>query len=401
MEWLEILKRIEGGENHRTEFKRGGDFKAIGKTICAFANTLGGLLVLGVENPGVIVGVKEDAEKIQERITGFLQSGCSVPVSARCGRHLSPDGWVHWIEIPRQRGFEPMRYDGRTWVRRERSSVEPSPNELQELYNLFGYILTEERSILAASASDVDLEAFRAYLNALGLETDVDPQPATEDDLRNRGVLTEIDQEYHPTLYGVMAFGREPQRYPQTGNFWIECVAYSGEDRAEDVILVGEARGRLDEQVRRALGWVQSLGKFESYSGLIRKDIPLIPEKALREALVNAAVHRDYAITGSKVLLEVFSNRIDVTSPGNLPNHMTVESVRSGGHPRSRNELMANFMLVMGVMEQRGRGWPVMRKAMREFNGTDAELFQDVSGKFVRVTFRLDPEGTGPDESAQ
>ena len=68
---------------------------------------------------------------------------------------------------------------------------------------------------------------------------------------------------------------------------------------------------------------------------------------------------------------------------------MTTESVRSGGHPRSRNELMANYLLVMGVMEQRGRGWPVMRRAMEEFNGTDAELLQDAGGKFVRVTLRF------------
>jgi ATP-dependent DNA helicase RecG len=115
----------------------------------------------------------------------------------------------------------------------------------------------------------------------------------------------------------------------------------------------------------------------------------LVPEAALRETLVNAVAHRSYAIIGSKVLLEVFSNRIVVTSPGALPNHMTVASVRSGGHPRSRNELMANYLLVMGMMEQRGRGWPVMLRVMRDFNGTEPDLEQDVDGGFVRVTLRF------------
>ena len=82
-----------------------------------------------------------------------------------------------------------------------------------------------------------------------------------------------------------------------------------------------------------------------------------MPEAALREALVNAVVHRDYVITGSKVLFEVFSQHVDVNSPGPLPNHMSVESVRAGAHPRSRNELMANYMVVKRFMEQRGRGW--------------------------------------------
>lgn len=394
MEWLDVLKRIEVGEDRHTEFKRGlGDLSSVGKAMCAFANTDGGVVILGVDDAGTIVGVKEGDESVQERLTAFLQSGCSNPVSARCGRHESPDGRVHWIEVPRQRGFEPLRYDGRVWVRRERSSVEPSPSELQDLYNLFGYILTEERALEPGTAADIDLGAFRSYLQAQGLETEEEPQPTTDDDLRNRGVLTEVGGVLRPTLYGVLAFGREPQRFPQTANFWIECVAYAGTDRSAPVLLTGEGKGRLDEQVRRAVGWLRGLAGFEVYDGLVRRDRILVPEVALREALVNTVAHRDYAITGSKIFLEVFSDRLDMTSPGILPNHMTVESVRSGGHPRSRNELMANFLLVSGLMEQRGRGWPIMRRAMREFNGTDAEIVHDPRNRFVRVTFRLEAGG--------
>ncbi|HED12060.1 MAG TPA: ATP-binding protein, partial [Gammaproteobacteria bacterium] len=201
MEWLEILERIAAGESEYTEFKRGlGDLSAIGKAICAFANTDAGVIVLGVDDGGEIVGVREDPERVQERITDFLQSGCSSPVSANMGRHHSPEGWVHWIEVRRQRGLEPLRYSGRVWVRRGRSSVEPSAAELQELYNVFGYVLTEEQAIQAAHIKDIDLQVFRRYLDTLGIETDQEPQPETEDDLRNRGVLTEVGGELHPTL---------------------------------------------------------------------------------------------------------------------------------------------------------------------------------------------------------
>ena len=117
-----------------------------------------------------------------------------------------------------------------------------------------------------------------------------------------------------------------------------------------------------------------------------------MPEPALREALVNAVIHRDYAITGSQILLEVFDDRIAVTSPGALPNHMTVEQARRGGAPRSRNEMMANAMVVRGLMERRGRGWLTMRHAMARFNGTEPELVNDERNRFVRVTFRT---GTG------
>ena len=99
--------------------------------------------------------------------------------------------------------------------------------------------------------------------------------------------------------------------------------------------------------------------------------------------------HRDYAITGSKVLLEVFDGRVDVTSPGALPNHMTVDRVMAGANPRSRNDSMAYFMAAMGYMEQRGRGWLIMRREMRAFNETEPTLMQDERNKFVRVTFNL------------
>ena len=391
MEWLDVLARIGGGEDEQTEFKSRLDLSAIGKAVCAFANTEGGIIILGVTNTREIVGINVDAERAQERLASFLHSCCSSPVNAAPGRHKDPRGWVHWIQVPRQRGFEPLRYDGRVWVRRGRSSVEPSPTELQGLYNIFGYILTEERTIQAATSSDIDMEAFREYLRRQGLDTKTGPQPSDTDDLRNRGVLADIDGRLHPTLYGVMAFGRYPQKYPQTRNFVVECVAYGGGDQASNVVLVTKAAGRTGEQVERSVGWFSDLGRFESYRGLIREDRHLLPLEALRESLVNAVTHRDYAITGSKILLEVFDTHVDVTSPGGLPNHMSIESVQAGGRPRSRNESMAHYMVMMGFMERRGRGWPVMRDAMLRFNGTEPELSQEDNGAFVRVRFHLEP----------
>lgn len=88
-------------------------------------------------------------------------------------------------------------------------------------------------------------------------------------------------------------------------------------------------------------------------------------------------------------MFEVFDNQITITSPGCLPNHMTIEQVKAGGGPRSRNEAMANAMLVKGLMEQRGRGWPSMRYHMKDFNGTEPQLTNDKLNRFVRVSFCL------------
>lgn len=256
MEWTEVLKRVAAGEDRATEFKRGlgKDLSAVGKALCAFANGEGGLIVLGVDDSGAIVGLADDPHEAHERLTDFLQTGCSEPVPARCGRRDVGSGWVHWLEVPRVRGPEPLRYRRRYYIRRERSSVEASRFELQELYNAFGFVLTEEQIIGAATAGDIDLPTFRSFQRARGLEIDKKPQPPDERDLRNARVVAPSDDVLHPTLYGLMVFGKAPQEHPHTGSFWIQCAAYAGANRASDAILVDDAKGRLDEQVQRALG---------------------------------------------------------------------------------------------------------------------------------------------------
>ena len=394
MEWLDVLRRIDAGEDWRTEFKRGGgDLSEMGKTICAFGNGDGGLIVLGIDKAGMVVGVEEDPAHVQERLAGWLQGSCSVPVVARCGSHEDPSGWVHWMEVPRQpRRFEPLHHDGRFWIRRGRASMPPSPTEQQELFNDFGFLLDEEQVIRAATIEEIDHDAFRSFLRAQGLDADDEPQRLLEEDMKNAGLLAISDGRLHPTLYGMMVFGRYPQNHPQTSSFFVRCAAYAGIDRASDVISVADAKGRLEHQVDRSIGWCRNLRRRETYRGIVREDVPLIPDRALREALVNAVIHREYAITGSSVLLEVFDDRIDVTSPGTLPGYMEVESVRAGSRLRSRNESMAHAMVVAKLMERRGRGWPLVRHAMREFNGTEPKIVNEKHGKFVRMTFRLEPD---------
>ena len=388
MVWADIAGRITAGEGLTTEFKRTLEFRRLGRAVCGFANTSGGVAVLGVDDGGGTVGVAGNPESTRERLANFLQNGCNAPLHGTCGSQELDAGWVHWVEVPRQRGFEPMRYDGRVWVRRDRITAEPSPTELQELYNAFGYVLTEEQAITAADPDDIDLKVFRGHLANQGLDLN-DPQPTEEDDLQNLGVTTEFDGKVCPTLFGLMAFGKQPRTFAPTANFWIDCVAYAGTDQGADAIRAGEATGRLGEQVRYALGWARGLGHYEKFEGPIRQDIPLLPLVAMREALVNAVVHRDYANIGSKVLLEVFTDRIEITSPGTLPNHLTVAAVCRGGRTRSRNEQMANYMLERRFMEKPGRGWLVMRKAMREFNGAEPGLGEDARSRFVTVTLPL------------
>jgi ATP-dependent DNA helicase RecG len=388
VDWIEVLKRIEAGEGDRTEL---GRFRAFSdkdwqKAVCAFANTAGGLIVLGVTDDRIIDGVPMDPQAVQEHLSDALHNAFNAPVQARLGYHQDPNGWVHWIEVARVRGPEPLRHKGRVLVRRGRQTDEPSAPELQELYNIFGLVFTEERVVPGTSADDIEPGTFRAYMRRKGVDLDAEPLPL-ETDLFNREILDrDFSGDLRATLFGLLCFGKAPQDHPPTRNLWVDLVAYAGTDRGDDVLLAGEARGRLDQQVEYAESWLKSLGRHERYADMRRADVWPVPLPAFRECVVNAVAHRDYAILGTRVLVEVFDDRIVVTSPGALPNHKRPESVLAGGTPRSRNESIANFLFDLGLMEQRGSGYPRITRAMRQFNGTAPVLENEPQERWVRVT---------------
>ena len=142
--------------------------------------------------------------------------------------------------------------------------------------------------------------------------------------------------------------GWETGAYAYRRSLFGQCTAYGGTDQFAEVLSAGEGKGRWKDQARRARGWFRSLDPGETYEGIGRIDLAAVPEAAWREALVNAVIYRDYAITGSEALLEVFGDRIVVISPGALPNDMTVGQARKGRARRSRREMMANAMVVDG-----------------------------------------------------
>ena len=397
MEWLQVLQRILAGEDEVTALKQWPRFPISGRlaeTICAFANSEGGLLILGVDDGRNIVGVPMDADEVQERLSSWLQSGLSAPVQARLGRHHDPAGLVHWVEVTRTRGPEPLRHKGRILVRRGRNNGDPTPSELQEMYNTFGLVLTEERLVPGTGIEDLEISVFREYMSRKGIDIATEPRIPLEADLKNRALLEDdLDGEARATLYGLLCFGREPQGHAPTRSLWVDLVAYAGMDRGTPVLASGEAKGRLDEQVQRAEAWLRVLGNRERYRGLRRDDVWLVPPAAFREVMVNAVAHRDYSILGSKILVEVFDDRLVVTSPGALRNHLRPASVLAGGLSRSRNEAMANFLHEEGLMEQRGSGYPRIRYAMRPFNGTEPVLETDRDERWVRVTLWLVPPG--------
>jgi ATP-dependent DNA helicase RecG len=131
----------------------------------------------------------------------------------------------------------------------------------------------------------------------------------------------------------------------------------------------------------------QYAGVYSRIDGLVRSDRPFYPAAVVREALINAVAHRDYSIAGSQVRLFIFDNRLEVRSPGRLPNSMTLETIRFYNH-ESRNPLLAQFLNRLGLMEEFGAGIPTMIRIMKEHNGTEPELAVEGEEFVVRLFAR-------------
>jgi ATP-dependent DNA helicase RecG len=196
MDWSELEARLGTGLDERTEL---GRFRSFGEkdwleAVAAFANTDGGVVILGIRDDGTIEGVPMDPSEVHERLTGMLQTGLSGPVQARVRSHRTPEGTVFWIEVAAMRGPEPLRLRERVLLRRQRANVAPSGSELRDLYNSFGLILTEERIVPGATATDIDFEAYRRFLTRRGIDLDAsEPLPVEQEFARAEILDSNLD----------------------------------------------------------------------------------------------------------------------------------------------------------------------------------------------------------------
>ncbi len=196
------------------------------------------------------------------------------------------------------------------------------------------------------------------------------------------------------TMDGMLLFGKNPKRFlPQSG---IRAICYSGEN--PNTILADEdlrgplvplrARdGSLIESglVDQAWDFVRRNTTTAGLEGAGKTDVLEYPESVIREAVGNALVHRDYGIAGAEVMLAIFTNRLEIVSPGNLPHMLTPEKIASGAR-YARNQTLVNVMRDYGYVDPSGMG--VRKKiipGMLAHNGTEPDLIEEENGFTVRL----------------
>lgn len=404
MTHTELLEIIHNGESSGVEFKH-DDIQNhdLAKELVAFANLGGGIVLLGVEKDGRISGITRTRQKLEE----WVMTACRDKIRPglipfyELVKDVEPGKDVAIVRVSRGFDVHTLWRDGNKniyYIRVGTQSREPTPEELGRLFQQRGSFRAELRPVSGVTLADLDRRRLKNYFVDIR-EQDV---PDDNDEAGWKTLLfnTEIMVEDGITVSGIILFGRTPNRFlPQAG---IDAVAFPGVNKEyaarERSALRGPMTPLLSNAgeiveaglVEQALAFVQRntavVGHLEQ-DGARREEIPDYPREAIREAIINALVHRDYLLSSTDIELSIYENRMGIISPGRLPNGITPARMLTGCRA-ARNQLIKDVMRDYRYLEHSGMGVPrKIVKCMKEHNGTEPELIEE-GEQFTMRLFR-------------
>ena len=384
----DLLGRIAAGEGPQQEFKRQIDNgESVAGEIVAFANSDGGTLFVGVEDDGTVVGLA-DPDTLFQTLVHLCRDRCIPPVSPVIEQFDVAGRAVLGLTVkPELNRLKPYRTaGGRFYVRVGRDKQDATGRELVRIAQASGELHFDESPVLGADRGALSLSAFDAYHRVqfgLALEEQLAQSGLTLAGLlRNLRLLHVLDGEEFLSVAGVLLFGESPQRWlPQSR---VSAVAFAGLDEDGDILDRREITGRLPaiiEETRLFLD--RNIRKPAREHGFGREDIHLYDSKALGEAVVNAVAHRDYSLSGSQIRVFVFDDRVEVRSPGRLPNSITLDNIKLGVHAEC-NRAICTLLTQLGYMSAIGTGIPrLILRLSRQLSGREPEFL--LVGEEVRV----------------
>ncbi|WP_210729012.1 ATP-binding protein [Corynebacterium mucifaciens] len=368
--------RTVGAESSSIEAKTGVG-RAVLETLSAFSNHGGGILIVGVsENDGFTVVQDFNPKAARDALTNFCDQ-LSPPARPEISIVPFESGQVLVAEIPEmepqdkpcyvtERGL----YKG-SYIRTGDSERRLTPYEVDRIVENKGQPSWDREPVPDASLEDLDVATLSHYTEkqqAAREKTFADGMPTA---LRRLQVL----RDDNPTLASLLTMGDYPQQfYPRLA---VTFALYPGTgkgDITEGFRLLDSARitGPIPEMVEEGVRLVEkNMRTAGLIEGVFRKDVPDYPPVAIREALVNALMHRDYSPTalGTPVQIDMYVDRLQISNPGGLFGGVTAENLGQPGVSTSRNQLLSTFLEDLSfssggtVAENRGTGIAVMRSA--------------------------------------
>lgn len=339
MEALELLDVIERGEDSRHQFKQNvTNVTSLSQEFCAFANSKGGMLIIGVDDLGNIKGLKpEDVRRLNQLISNAA-SEIRNPINPETENLKVKDRLVLVVHIPEGTDKPYFASDGAIYVKSgaDKRKV-TSKEELRRLFQESDILHGDQTKIEESTLDDLDRDYFdEFYKKDYGHSFADEPV-----DLITLLSNLNLARDRRLNLAGLLLFGKQPQKHkPQ---FNIKAVHFVGTDDTSDRYLDSEdVGGKLAEQYINGMAFIKrNLRKEQKEQHRNSVGELRINEAVFEELLVNALIHRDYFIN-APIRLFIFDDRIEIISPGILPNNLTVENIKSGVS-NQRNPVISSF----------------------------------------------------------
>jgi len=380
----ELIELIVKGEDSYTEFKEekvhSNDLAA---EIVAFANTEGGKILLGLSDKKEIKGVT-NPDKEMMRVENISRNNCEPPLTVNIEKIKINKEIVLCIYIPKgpERPYRTNR--GVYYIRSSSGKRQATREELLRLYQATRSIHYDELPVPATSIDELDIRYFRRFFERF-YQTRIDENLDLNKLLENMKILTRQDKKLVFTVGGYLLFGLNPQK--ELPFCKITIAKFEGNKIGEE-FEKKDLEGNLEEQIKAADTVLNLYLKTRvNIKGFENELQPEIPKEVLREVVVNAVAHRDYHIT-SQIRIFIFDDRLEIMSPGKLPNGITLENIKLGVHSE-RNPLIVSYLAKMGYMTQIGTGIVRMTRLLKEHTGKEPE-FEERDQEFVVRIRRVD-----------
>jgi ATP-dependent DNA helicase RecG len=375
---LELLSKEEG---KTLEFKENvTSLDGIIKTIVAFANTAGGTIVIGVEDKTKkIVGLKDplaDEMSIINKISTSVFPALMPTVDIQTYRKKS----VILVHVPYMVGpFAVKKGNTSTVYMRLGSTNRAADAEtIASIKLLARNLMFDELPCMYAKVDSLDWEAAEKKFSDVGKEL-------SKRRAKDLGIIDTSTGEDRPSNGGVLLYGTTRSKlFPDA---IIRCVHFASTTK-ERSIDHAEINENLPDAVESVLHFIRKNTKVSSIIGESRRiDIPQYPLAAVREAVINAIIHADYAIKGSSIIVALFEDRIEITNPGSLLYGFKLEDALTGSS-RCRNRVIAKTFHALKLIEQWGSGLQKIVDSCIE-QGLKKPKFEEFSSQF-RVTLYSD-----------
>ncbi len=356
----ELRDRILRWEDPHTDFKETVDSNSeLAKDLVCFANSDGGQLVIGVAKDRSVVGVP-DTDQLLLRVDDVAFQSCSPSLTV-VPEVVTLDGKdVVVLNIAKGDQRHYSTREGRYYIRSGARCRRASREELLRLFQAAHSLFYDEQPLPRLDLTDLDLDAVARYLDDTN-QVDLD-----EDLVRLLRAWRMYDGS-HPTVGGLVLFGRHPQAQLESSRVVVGALA--GDDIGNDFVDRKDIDGPLLSVIAQIETFLRLyLRTGHEIVGFEKEKREEIPMAALREAVVNALVHRDYTIAGPTRVF-VLSDRVEVRSPGRPPNSVDAEAMRAGVHV-TRNPHVYSRVVAAELATRAGTGIRRIARLLRQTNGT-------------------------------